>query len=172
MPKYEEQIGVKIPGQGHYMVSLAVGPFDTDEQVLSRISTRVGTIFNVTGQKFEVVSSQPFKLRKLVDKSSSDDEEEAQKARPPKAGPPKVEAPKTEPLPRHVTEPPPSEKRTALPAGPQVGERWKPKDPRRIASFVVVAVEDDYALTDDNRKIQLARFPRYERVSEAPSKAS
>lgn len=166
MPKYEEQIGVKIPGQGHYMVSLEVGPFDTDEQVLSRISTKVGTIYNVTGQKFEVVSSQPFKLKKLNREPSEEDVEAPKKSRPPKKP--------SEPSPQSLNEiPPPSERRTSAPSSePQVGERWKPRDPRRIASFVVVAIEADHVLTDDGRKIQLARFPRYERVDTAAAKAS
>ncbi len=159
MPKYEEQIGVKIPGQGYYMVSLEVGPFDTDEQVLSRISTKVGTVYNVTGQKFEVVSSQPFRLKKLTVKPEpKEDEDEApRRSRPPK----KISISPSEPS-----------RPTSQLTGPQVGERWKPKDPRRIASFLIAAVEDDYVLTDGGRTIQLARFPRYERVSIAASKAS
>ncbi len=160
MPKYEEQIGVKIPGQGYYMVSLAVGPFDSDEQVLSRISTKVGTVYNVTGSKFEVISSSPFRLKRLVQKAEVDEEE---KVVAPKA---KVQQPASEP-------PPASERRPSQPAvAPQVGEQWKPKDPRRIASFLVVVVEADHVVTDDGRKIQLARFHRYERVTTAASKAS
>jgi hypothetical protein len=161
MPKFEEQIGVKIPGQGHYMVSIAVGPFDTDEEVLARISTRVGTIFNVTGTKYEVVCSSPFKLKKLTEKSESEEDEP-----PPK----KSRAPK-EAKPTNET-PPPLSKRRDAEIGPQVGETWKPKDPRRIASFVIVSVEADHVVTDDGRTIQLARFLRYERLKEASSKAS
>lgn len=163
MPKYEEQIGVKIPGQGYYMVSIEVGPFDTDEQVLARISTRVGTVYNVSGQKFEVVRSDPFKLKKLVVKPEKDDEEEDEKPKVRKTKPPKP--PVSEP-------PPPSERRVQPSDGPQVGERWRPRDPRRIKSFVILAVKKDYVLTDDNREIQLSRFPRYERVAAATSKAS
>lgn len=153
MPKYEEQIGVKIPGQGYYMVSLAVGPFDSDEEVLSRISTKVGTVYNVTGSKFEVIRSSPFKLKRLAQKDDVDDAPEAK---------------------RTSIDPPPSSERrsTESPPNPQVGERWKPKDPRRIASFLVVKVEADHVVTDDGRTIQLARFHRYKRVASASSKAS
>lgn len=51
----------------------------------------------------------------------------------------------------------------------QIGQRWRPKDPRRKAAFTVVEVGSDYAVTDDNRSIQLARFSRYQLVCSADS---
>lgn len=159
MQKHEERIGVRIPGVGFYMVSAKVGPFDSDEEVLSRISTTVGAIFNVAGTKYEVTRSDPFTLKKI---SSIDDQYEEEPAAPKKPEPAKVE---------RASEPPPSERRLSQPPGPQVGEQWRPKDPRRIASFTVVAVNADHVVTDDGRKIQLARFPKYTRVA-AASKAS
>lgn len=162
MQKHEERIGVRIPGQGYFMVTAMVGPFESDEEVLPRISTTVGTIFNVSGTKYEVTRSSPFTLKKLPS-ADEESEEEAPPPPPKRAKPAKVE--------RVSEPPPPSERRASLPPGPQVGERWKPRDPRRIASFIVVAVEDDHVVTDDGRKIQLARFPRYERV-DVTSKAS
>lgn len=168
MPKHEEKIGVKIPGQGYYMVSLEVGPFDTDEQVLSRISTKVGTVYNVAGEKFEVVKSSPFKLKKLASNT-----EEADEPRPKREPKPEKAPSKVPPKPERKSGPPPSDRRSAASSPvPRVGEQWKPRDPRRIATFTVVAVENDYVVTDDGRKIQLARFPRYERVNQAASKAS
>lgn len=158
--KHEEQIGVKLPGQGHYMVTVRVGALDSDEDVLQRISTTVGTVFNVTGTKYRVISSVPFKIEQLesVEETEDSDEEESR----PRSVKPEA-APASER--REISVKPP-----ALPAassmvgGPQVGERWKPRDPRRKSSFVVVSVEGDHAVTDDGRKIQLARFKRYDKL--------
>jgi len=66
---------------------------------------------------------------------------------PPSEEEPKEELTADEP----VASPPQSERRASVPA---VGECWKPKDPRRIASFTVKEVipEQDLVITDDNRK--------------------
>lgn len=160
MQKFEERIGVKIPGKGHYMATVLVGPLDEDEAILRRLSTIVGTIFNVTGTKYEVVSSEPFKMKVIARDGEPVVEDEPVKAK---------EAPKE--IPRK-SEPPESTKRVSLPPEPAVGEVWKPRDPRRIASFTVMAIEDGHAVTDDGRRIQLARFPRYERVSVSQAKVS
>ncbi len=48
---------------------------------------------------------------------------------------------------------------------PQVGQTWRPKDPRRKASFTIVGVSGGEVRTDDGRTIQLARMSRYVRVS-------
>lgn len=128
---HEENIGVRLPDGTRHMATVRVGALDSDEDVLQRISSRVGTIFNVTGVKYQLVSADPFRLKKL---SNSED------------GTPIVEVIKT------------------LPTTPIVGERWKPKDPRRKTSFTVKEVFADHILTDDGRTIQLARFSRYERA--------
>jgi hypothetical protein len=169
MQKHEERIGVRIPGVGQYMVNVMVGPFDSDEEVLARISQKVGTVFNVLGTKYEVVSGNPFKLKKLPNPDDEDGTPEEEHPKPKaedKPKPAKKEAPAKEDA--------PASKRREAPSVvmPQVGERWKPRDPRRIASFTVVAVESDHVVTDDGRHIQLARFPRYEKVPETTSKAS
>lgn len=149
MSKHEERIGVKIPGQGYYMLTVMVGTLDSDEEVLSRITKKVGSVFNVSGVKYELVKSEPYTLLRLP----SEDDEEPAPRKPVQA--------------TRKSEPPESTKRVSLPPGPAVGEVWKPRDPRRIASFTVVAIKDDHVVTDDGRQIQLARFPRYERVSVA-----
>jgi hypothetical protein len=120
---FEEKIGVRLPDGTRHMAVVRVGALDSDEEVLKRISTKVGTLFNVTGTKYLVTCQDPFKLKKV----GSEEPEVAE-------------------------------------AGPQVGETWRPKDPRRKASFIVLAVEGDLVVTNDGRKIQLARFKRYERV--------
>lgn len=48
--------------------------------------------------------------------------------------------------------------------GPQVGERWRPRDPRRKSGFTIKAVTEDSVLADDGRTIALNRFDRYEKV--------
>lgn len=131
--RHEEQIGVKLPDNTHYIATVLTGALDTDEDILKRISTKVGTVFNVTGVKYEVVSSDPFRLKKLHEPRGKTFEEPV----------------------------PDSGKRST---GPAIGETWRPKDPRRKAPFTVRAIEGDHVVTDDGRKIQLARFHRYERV--------
>jgi hypothetical protein len=49
--------------------------------------------------------------------------------------------------------------------GPQVGERWKPRDPRRKSGFTIRAVtDDDEVIAEDGRTIALSRFDRYEKI--------
>jgi len=128
---HEENIGVRLPDGTRHMATVRVGALDSDEDVLQRISSRVGTIFNVTGVKYKLVSADPFRLKKLSESEDST---------------PLVEVIKT------------------ASTVPTVGERWKPKDPRRKTAFTVKAVEADHVITDDGRTIQLTRFSRYERV--------
>jgi len=156
MRTYEEKIGVRLPGQGFSIVSMRVSGDDTDEEIVRRISTQVGAQFNIGGVKYEIVSSLPFKLKKLPREQEHEPEEEMPK-------PAATKKPKADSV------PPPSERRVAQPDMPRVGERWKPKDPRRIADFTVTAIEGDHAVTDDGRRIQLARFKRYERISDGPA---
>lgn len=132
---FEETIGVRLPDGTRHMAVVRVGALDSDEDVLKRISTRVGTRFNVTGTKYEVTSENPFRLKKLHQKSEAQEVQEG-----------------------GLT--------------PAVGETWRPKDPRRKASFIVLAVEDGLVKTDDGRSIQLARFNRYERVEGSADQTS
>ncbi len=182
MRTHEERIGVVLPGQGPHIVTVQVGALETDEVVLRRISTALGTIFNVGGVKYEVVSSSPFRLKRIANKPR---EEEAVDEEPPaievvpeeaaqistEAVPLEAQAPEPVEKPSTVR-PPESSSRLNTINGPRVGERWRPKDPRRKADFIVVAIEDDHAVTNDGRRIQLARFRRYERVPSSESKAS
>lgn len=168
MTKYEEQIGVRLPDGRRYMATVLVGPLESDEEILVRMTKEVGTIFNVNAQKLLVTSLKPFKLKNITETEDEDSEvqrparikltdyaqlsteaqEEARRALVSKA---KVERePKSERRPSAST--------------PVVGERWRPKDPRRLASFVVTEVTEDSVLTDDGRSIALNRFGRYVRV--------
>lgn len=120
---HEEQIGVKFPNGTHHIVTVRVSALEEDEAILKRLASEVGTVFNVTGVKYKLVSKDPFELQKL------------------------------------------SEPEGFTGVLPVVGETWKPKDPRRKTSFTVVEVDEDSVLTDDGRRIQLARFHRYERIT-------
>ena len=49
--------------------------------------------------------------------------------------------------------------------GPQPGEVWKPKDPRRKASgFRIRAVTETHVEADDGRVVSLDRMKRYEKI--------
>jgi len=133
---FEEKIGVRLPDGTRHMAVVKVGALDSDEDVLKRISTRVGTLFNVTGTKYLVTCQDPFRLEKVVGDVWA--------------------LPKVEKAVSAVV--------AQTTSGPQVGETWRPKDPRRKASFIVLAVEEGHVVTDDGRRIQLTRFKRYERV--------
>lgn len=160
MRTYEEKIGVRLPGHGFEVVTMRVSGDATDEEIMRRISTAVGTLFNIGGVKYEVTSSLPFRIKQLPREQEPE----------PAVEKPKAVKPKQEPKPKaDSVPPPPSERRVSLQVTPRVGERWKPKDPRRIADFTVVAIEGDQAVTDDGRRIQLARFKRYEQVSDGPA---
>ena len=153
MKKHEEQIGVRLPDGRRFMATALVGPLESDEEILSRMTKEVGTVFHVNGQKLLVTSLKPFVLKNIS-------EEEAET--PTETLVPKglVKAKVREPV---VAEPK-SEPRSSTQPLPQVGERWRPKDPRRIASFVVREIVGDEVLTDDGRSIALGRFCRYVRV--------
>jgi len=149
MKKYEEQIGVRLPDGRRYMATVLVGPLESDEEILVRMTKEVGTIFNVNAQKLLVTSLKPFRLKNITEVEDGEDNVRDLKVRRPKAEP--------------VEREPKSERRPAA-STPVIGERWRPKDPRRLASFVVKDVTDDAVLTDDGRSIALNRFGRYVRV--------
>lgn len=50
-------------------------------------------------------------------------------------------------------------------AGPRVGETWKPKDPRRKATFTIRAVTASEVIGEDGRTVSLERLKRYVRVA-------
>lgn len=170
MKKHEEQIGVRLPDGRRYMATVQVGPLESDEEILVRMTKDVGTIFNVNAQKLLVVSLDPFRLKNITEVEEEDEEPKTRKRpeRPTPAAPvPVVVATvETEAAPVEVDTAPKSERRQTT-SGPSVGERWRPKDPRRIASFVVRDIQGDEVLTDDGRSISLNRFGRYVRVEEA-----
>lgn len=161
--KYEEQIGVKMPDGSRYMVTVIVSVHDSDEEILQRITKQVGTVFNVTGTKYRVTSSEPFRLKKLKEDEDVSSVEAAS---------PEPVAVQDDNQPTPQEDEPKSERRLAAPVAPAVGERWKPRDPRRKTSFLVVEIDGDHAVTDDGRRVQLARFWRYERLSGPETKVS
>ena len=53
----------------------------------------------------------------------------------------------------------------AAPGGPQPGELWRPRDPRRKQSgFRVRAVTETEVIADDGRTVSLERLKRYEKI--------
>lgn len=163
MKKHEEQIGVRLPDGRRYMATVLAGALETDEEILVRMTKEVGTIFNVNAQKLLVVSLNPFRLKNITEVDEGDEAPKPKKERLPEPTRPVEPVEKVEAAPQ-------SERRLSS-SGPAVGERWRPKDPRRIASFVVKDVQGDVVLTDDGRSIALSRFSRYVRVEEAATKS-
>jgi hypothetical protein len=146
---YEESIGVKVPGQSHQIATVRVSATDSDEDVLRGISKIVGTVFNVTGVRYELVSAEPFKLKRLNGSKKKNLT---------------VDDPPEESL--EVFGLPPELSKETKVAGFQVGETWKTKDKRRSTTFKVLEIDGDFALTDDGRRIQRARSCRYTRIQE------
>jgi hypothetical protein len=184
--RYAEQIRVRLPDGTRQTVTVHVAP---DEEVLRHISSVVGAIFTVRGVRFKVTSKYPFQVKKLPPKITSAVEEAEpppvveEETAPPVveevAAPPVVEDVQVnaveEPVPPAPRESAPkSERRNAAVVLPAVGERWRPKDPRRKADFTVMEIipEHDLVITSDNRKIQLSRFKRYERIEEPKAQVS
>jgi hypothetical protein len=48
--------------------------------------------------------------------------------------------------------------------GPQPGERYRPKDPRRKSGFTIKAVTETSVIADDGRVVSLDRMKRYEKI--------
>ena len=48
--------------------------------------------------------------------------------------------------------------------GPQPGERWRPRDPRRKSGFTIKAVTETEVIADDGRTVSLERLKRYEKI--------
>ena len=169
---HEETIGVKVPGRGHQLATVRVSATDSDEDVLRGISKVVGTIFNVTGVRYELVCAEPFKLKRLNGSKKRDltvddppEEEEIVEVVAPE--PPVVKAViEVPPLPKDlpVVFKAPSKVVPEKTVGFQVGETWRTKDKRRQTTFKVVSIDGDFAVTDDARRIQLTRSCRYERI--------
>jgi hypothetical protein len=184
MKKFEEQIGVRLPDGRRFMATALVGPLESDEEILSRMTNDVGTIFHVNGQKLLVTSLKPYRLKNITDDAVEESSEvPSDDSVKPVAAPVPEEVtqehlepvvqklPEPEPQPdppviQSAPEPEPKSRRRPSTIVPAVGERWRPKDPRRIASFVVKEVRGAEVLTDDGRSIALGRFDRYVRVDE------
>lgn len=164
--KQLEYVGITIPGKGKRIGQIAIGPYEKEEEIFRKISTIVGTQFRLAGIDYEVVCSEPFKLVQLTQgqepfklKSRGPEVTESVFAEDTLVVEDQSEA-KVETT--AVTTP---QKPSVRVAGPAVGERWRPRDPRRVASFTIVKIEGETVFTDDGRTVKLDRFKRYERVS-------
>jgi hypothetical protein len=177
MKKHEEQIGVRLPDGRRYMATVLAGALETDEELLVRMTKEVGTIFNVNAQKLLVTSLNPFRLKNITEVTEEEDEPKPSRRpermtlppAPVVISPPVEVRPPIETAvdpPAETVEAAPKSERRSTTSGPAVGERWRPKDPRRIASFTVKEIQGDVVLTDDGRSIALNRFSRYVRVDE------
>lgn len=183
MSKQLEYVGIKLPGQGRRIAQIAIGPYEKEEQVFERISKLEGTEFRLAGITYVVTSSEPFKIAQVTpegqvpfkrripeglewdvnvdDKIEASDYNHVETIESPKATERAVIVRKFEPPPVQIEEP---VEEAVLVAGPQVGEQWRPKDPRRKNPFTIVKIEGDTAHTDDGRTVKLDRFRRYERI--------
>lgn len=169
MRTLEETIGIKVPGQRYQLATVRVRATDSDEDILKRLSRIVGTVFNVTGTRYELLSFEPYKLKKLGgsnDRATTvDDPVEAsvEPVKTPKA--PKIKtSTETQVEPTKTSETIAVTTKDVKSSDPKVGETWKTKDKRRSTTFKIAAIEGDYAITNESRRIQLSRFCRYERV--------
>lgn len=165
---------MKVPGRGHQLATVRVSATDSDEDVLRGISKIVGTIFNVTGVRYELICAEPFKLKRLNGSKKRDltvddppEEEEVIEVAAPEPSIIKAitevsPSPKDPPVAKAFKAPPKVVPEKTI--GFQVGETWRTKDKRRLTTFKIVSIDGDFAVTDDARRIQLARSCRYERI--------
>ncbi len=188
MSKQLEYVGIKLPGQGRRIAQIAIGPYEKEEQVFGRISKILGAEFRLAGVTYVVTSSDPFKIAQVTpegqvpfkrriqedsecDVDVSDSVEASDYSHVETIESNNVDVP-AQPVTLQPVEVPPAVVRPVVvqtsPAvvvgGPQVGERWRPKDPRRKNSFTILKIEGDTAHTDDGRTVKLDRFRRYERI--------
>lgn len=183
MSKQLEYVGIKLPGQGRRIAQIAIGPYEKEEQVFERISKIVGAEFRLAGITYVVTSSEPFKIAQVTpegqvpfkrrvpeglewdvnvdDKIEASDYNHIETVETTVVAP---EPPREIATPPIVVEQPVEIAEPVMVVGPQVGEQWRPKDPRRKNPFTIVKIEGDTAHTDDGRTVKLDRFRRYERV--------
>lgn len=147
-----EKICINIPGQGKTIIDAAVRPSDGDREIATRLAKGfpIGTVFAFSGVKWKSTSKEPPHVEEILPGQSG--------------------APHVEQEPQSVKPPAQRAIPTTTPAQasrPQPGETWRPKDPRRIATFKVQEVTDLEVVADDGRRINLDRWSRYVRVAEA-----
>ena len=155
--RHEEVLSVTLPGGRLQLATVFVNATDTDEDVCKGISQVVGTIFRISGVSYKLTRLDPYTLKRLDVKKTreltvDDPPEEVSEVHNVK--------PDLTPSVSEVLE------NFVRPYGlPQAGETWKTKDKRRSTTFRIATIEGDFAITEDGRRIQLARFRRYERIS-------
>ncbi len=179
-----EKIVVNTPGVGPQVIDVEVRPDEGDDDIAKRLarSFPLGTLLSVSGAKWRVTSNDPPKVI-----------EEGVQA-PPRAnpevgydqngvwntGPLGIEEPSTTSVggelvlqpgagvpPREpvlVSVPPVLAKLPKLQHGPQPGEQWRPKDPRRKSGFTIKAVTETEVIAEDGRTVSLDRMRRYEKI--------
>ncbi len=140
-----EKICIDIPGQGKTIIDAAVRPSDGDREIATRLAKGfpIGTVFAFSGVKWRSTSKEPPHVEEILLGQPTVSRSLEQKVQ--------VEAPPTDRVPLTATR-------------PQPGETWRPKDPRRIATFKVQEVTDLEVVADDGRRISLDRWSRYVRV--------
>jgi hypothetical protein len=110
---------------------------------------------SVTGDYAQILPPNPNASLDEVKKERLDaigQAHERVKARASSIPPPMSETP--------ISEPPPSGVQPMV----QVGQTWKPRDPRRKASFTVAKIDEDFVYAEDGRKVARERLKRYEMV--------
>ncbi len=159
-----------------------IGPDESTEEVATRLAVGCsqGMAIAVGDDYYRVIHTRPVMVRKttedalngtpvaLVEDPSQPLPQkpvrvvEAQLAPEPVVVEPQLATPETP----ETSEPVVVEPQLPKQALPAVGQQWQTRDSRRKAiPFTITAVEGDYALTDDKRRIQLSRFNRYRLVS-------
>lgn len=189
-----EKISVNIPHQGFQLIEVAVRPDEGDDEIALRMvrSFPEGTILGIAGVKWRIVSREPPKVEEVTGNGSKVQPEPAAKpsrgldltcrkpnvvglihhdqalisrnaqqlaeslAEPKKTGFDKWAAKKLKS--------PSFAKEYRDARGPQPGEVWRPRDPRRKASFTIKAVTGTEVIAEDGRTVQLDRMSRYEKV--------
>ena len=184
-----EKVAVAIPGQGLFVVDVECRASDGDDEIALRMAGQpfpLGSIFTISGVKWQVTSKKPPKVVELKDGRpvAFDAASHADAVRPAiveedrRRAESAAEAPTiavSNATPKVAREPLVIEKspttlsrvndqlRSNEPAY-KPGEVWKPRDPRRKSGFTIKAVTATEVIADDGRTVQLERMKRYEKV--------
>lgn len=168
-----EKISVTVPGTAPQVLDIEVHNADSDKDIALRLSRTfpAGTLVGVSGVKWflhgpeqvdEVTVNDAQALQKLV---------EATLAKPLDEGLKAVRKGFSEHVRKNLAERarerfshPPEQIDARPQGGPQPGEVWKPKDPRRKSGFTIKAVTETEVIAEDGRTVSLDRMKRYERV--------
>lgn len=165
-----EYVTIVSPSGDRHIIEVPVRITEDNVDIARRLaaSMKVGTIIGVSGDRFSVESSSPVQVRLLLKEADPDEANDGPLSSrtpmgKPESVPPLAQPPSPEDEAAEIFRAPDSGEDGSS-EEPKVGEVWRPRDPRRKSSFRVVAVNGDVVTTSDGRRIQLARFKRYDRV--------